>query len=130
MKQIQSFSLHRLARFALAILACASLPCWSSASPMIRYLQQYSQQQSQEPAGPKPQVSNDELQEGKKVEAATDAASRLQAAAEFVKKYPKSGLMDTVAKLVAGKIAETQDSAQKATFCETFLTVFKDTPQA
>jgi len=138
MKQIQSFSLHRHARFALALIACASLPGWSSASPMMRYLQQYAQQQTQqheqqqpqEPAGPKPQVSNDELQEGKKVEAATDAASRLQAAGEFVKKYPKSGLMDTVAKLAAAKIAETQDASQKATFCETFLTVFKDTPQA
>src|SRR5262249_47966081 len=136
MKQIQSFSLHRHALVALAMVACASLPGGSSASPM-RYLrqspqqqsQQYGPQQPQEPAGPKPQVSNDELQEGKKVEAATDAASRLQAAGEFVKKYPKSGLMDTVAKLVAAKIAESQDPAQKAAFCETFLTVFKDPAQ-
>jgi tetratricopeptide (TPR) repeat protein len=91
--------------------------------------QQY-QQQPQGQAGAKPQVSNDELQEGKKVESATDAASRLQAAGEFVKKYPKSSLMDTVAKLAAAKIVETQDQTQKAAFCETFLTVFKNTPQA
>ena len=140
MKQTPSFSLRRLALFAMATIACASLPGSSGAAPLVRLAQQYPQQQSQqqqsqqqqpkEQAGARPQVSNDELQEGKKVEAANDATSRLQAAGEFVKKYPKSSLMDTVAKLVAAKIAETQDPAQKATFCETFLTVFKEPAQA
>src|SRR5262245_8919696 len=137
MKQIQSLSLHRHARFAMAMAACALLPGWSSAAPVMRYHQQYPQQQSQqhpqqqaqEPSGPKPQVSNDELQEAKKIEAASDAASRLQAAGEFLKKYPKSGLMDTAAKLVAAKIAETQDPAEKAAMCEKFLGVFKDPAQ-
>ena len=123
MKQIELFSMRRLALLVLVVLVCTSAAVW--AGPRV----QYAQQQPQDPAGPKPQVSNDELQEGKKVEAATDAAGRLQAAGEFIKKFPKSGLMDTVAKLVAAKIAETQDANQKATFCETFLTVFKNTPQ-
>jgi tetratricopeptide (TPR) repeat protein len=102
------------------------MPCWSGARPLL----QYAQQQPQNQSGPKPQVSSDELQEGKKVEAAGDAAGRLQAAGEFVKKYPKSGLMDTLARMVAAKIADTEDPAQKANFCETFLTIFKGTPQA
>jgi tetratricopeptide (TPR) repeat protein len=116
----------RPALFAIAIVACAAVPCWSGARPLL----QYAQQQPQNQSGPKPQVSNDELQEGRKVEAANDAAGRLQAAGEFVKKYPKSSLMDAVANKVAAKIADTQDPAQKATFCETFLTIFKGTPQA
>jgi tetratricopeptide (TPR) repeat protein len=125
MKQIQFFSMGRPALFAVIMIACAAAPCWSAHSPLL----QYTQQQPQTQSGPKPQVSNDELQEGKKVESASDAAGRLQAAGEFVKKYPKSGLTDTVAKLVAAKIADTQDAAQKAAFCETFLTIFKGTPQ-
>jgi tetratricopeptide (TPR) repeat protein len=126
MKQNQSFSIYRPALLALTIIACASLPGRSAASSP----RQYPQQQPQNQAAPKPQTSNDELEDGKKVEAAADAASRLQAAGEFVKKYPKSNLMDTVAKLVAAKIAETPDPNQKAAFCETFLTLFQGTPQA
>jgi tetratricopeptide (TPR) repeat protein len=126
MTQIETFPRRQPSLFALVLIAFATGS--ALAGPGSRTAQY--QQQTQPPAGAKSQVSNDELQEGKKVESAADAAGRLQAAAEFVKKYPKSSLMDTVAKLVAAKIVETQDSAQKAAFCETYLTVFKNTPQA
>jgi tetratricopeptide (TPR) repeat protein len=123
MNQIGSFSMRRAALIAMVVIACTSASGRAAGGLRVQY------QQPQEQAGSKPQVSNDELQEGKKVESATDAAGRLQAATEFVKKYPKSSLMDTVAKLVAAKISETQDATQRAALCETFLTVFKNTPQ-
>jgi tetratricopeptide (TPR) repeat protein len=126
MKQIELFSRRCPALLALVIVATTTMPGWAAASGSR---EQYPQQ-PQDQQGQKPQASNDELQEGRKVEAAPDAAGRLQAAGEFIKKYPKSALMDTVAKLVAAKIADTQDPNQKATLCETFLTAFKNTPQA
>lgn len=76
---------------------------------------QYEQQQ---------QPSEGERQAVVKIRDAKDAASKLQAAAEFVKKYPKSTMRKLVAVHVASSIASVQDDAQRVALCEKFLTTF------
>jgi len=73
----------------------------------------------------KEQATDAEFQAAKNVESGKDAAARLQAAGEFVKKYPKSTLLKQVATLVASKISEVQDATQKIGLAENYLTVFK-----
>jgi len=125
MKHVESYFSSRAALLALIVIAAIGMPGRAAERRQVQYTQQPKEQ-----AGQKPQVSNDEMQEAKKVDGAADAAGRLRAAADFVKKYPKSTLMDTIAKLVASKISETQDPNQVTSLCEQFLTIFKNTPQA
>src|SRR5438067_2438046 len=68
-------------------------------------------------------ASDAEFKEAKKVETATDAQARLLAAGAFLKKYPKSELRPQVAQLVAAKINDVTDPAQKVTLAENFRTV-------
>ncbi|HUK90278.1 MAG TPA: hypothetical protein VLZ81_07745 [Blastocatellia bacterium] len=90
------------------------------------YAQSYPQQQSGQPAGQAaPQASDPEVQAAKKVQAAADPATALQAADEFVKKFPKSNISKNVAQIVMAKIAKLPDANQRITFSETFQNTFK-----
>ena len=80
----------------------------------------------QEKTKEQPKVSKDELQAAKKVEAAPDAAARLKAAGEFLKKHPNSPLRPQVAGLIAQKIEGTEDAAQKITLIENYTSLFND----
>lgn len=75
-------------------------------------------------AKPQPGVPPAEMAEARKVEAAADAAGRLAAAGEFIKKYPQSSLRAQLAQLVAAKIAETSDPAQLLAQADNFRTIF------
>src|SRR5262252_3827081 len=77
----------------------------------------------------KDQVTDAEFQAAKKVESAKDAAGRLQAASDFVKKYPNSSLIKNAAVLVAARISEVQDVNQKIGFAENYLAIFKGPAQ-
>jgi pentatricopeptide repeat protein len=90
---------------------------------------QYPQypQQTQEPKkdqSKEPKVSDAENQALKKIVDAPDAATKLQAATEFVKKYPKSAKRSEVARHLAGEITRVQDTAQQITLGEGYLASF------
>ncbi|HWP44663.1 MAG TPA: hypothetical protein VNO14_15555 [Blastocatellia bacterium] len=69
-------------------------------------------------------VSEGENQALQKIIDAPDAAAKLQAGGEFVKKYPKSVKRSEVAQHLAGEIAKLTDGAQQITLAESFLTTF------
>ncbi|MGH9940757.1 MAG: hypothetical protein ACRD9R_00170 [Pyrinomonadaceae bacterium] len=104
---------------ALGASAIAAVP---ASSPVARQQQQPGQTAARPPA--------DELKEAQKVEAAADAAARLKAAGEFLRKYPKSTLREQVALLVAQKIEATPDKAQQITHAESFMAVFTEPAEA
>jgi hypothetical protein len=110
----------------LALLLGLSAIAIQAAAPAVQ-TPQYPQQQSGQakPAGQAPAASDGEIQAAKKVQSAADPAAALQAADEFVKKYPKSALMKNVAQIAAAKIAALQDPTQKITFSETYQNTFK-----
>jgi hypothetical protein len=92
-------------------------------------LAQYQPQQQQPPPAQgqpqQPKVSSEaELKAAQAVENAADGAAAMAAAAEFVKKYPKSELRLEAARIVADKIAKVQDATQRAALSESFLKTF------
>ena len=76
-----------------------------------------------------PQVSADEAKALTKIQTAPDPAAKLQAASEFVKKYPKSTKRFEVAGFVAGEISKADPAAQPG-LTQNFLSVFTDPKEA
>jgi hypothetical protein len=77
-----------------------------------------------------PQLSEGERDALRKIQNAKDVQAKLQASAEFLKKYPKSAQRANVAMYVAGEIARLQDPAQVIAFSENFLNTFKEPSDA
>lgn len=75
---------------------------------------------------PKPAISQDEQTLAQKITAAPDAAAKLKAAAELIKKYPKTAIRRDVALEIADRIQEVTDSAQKLALAQEFYTSFND----
>src|SRR5437763_5721918 len=71
-------------------------------------------------------VSSGEHDAAAKIDKAKGAEAKLQAAAAFIQKYPKSGLRPKVAEAVAGEIANTQDQQLKISLAETYLSLFNE----
>lgn len=82
--------------------------------------------QEQSKAADKPKVSGDEAKAAQKINSAPDAAAKLKAAGEFLKKYPKSSLRAQAAAYLAQQISAVADPAQKTSLAENFLTVFTE----
>ncbi|MGH9903361.1 MAG: hypothetical protein ACRD68_16265, partial [Pyrinomonadaceae bacterium] len=80
--------------------------------------------------GKAPQASEGERKAAMKINEAPDAAAKLAAAGEFIKKYPKSALRPQVAGYVAGQINAVQDAAQRITLAESFQTQFTSPGEA
>ncbi|MDQ3668579.1 MAG: hypothetical protein M3410_18805 [Acidobacteriota bacterium] len=74
----------------------------------------------------KPKASAAETKAAAAVSSAPDAAAKVAAAGEFLKKYPKSSLRLQIASYVAGQIAQVADAAQKLALVEGFRKVFKE----
>jgi hypothetical protein len=72
----------------------------------------------------KPEISDAEAKAANAINAAPDAAAKLAAANEFLKKYPKSPVRLDVAKYVAGQIGGVNDATQKLTLAESFQKTF------
>ncbi len=72
----------------------------------------------------KPKVSEGEAKGANAINSAPDAAAKLAAAAEFVKKYPKSTLRSEVSRYVIGQIDRVGDGTQKLALAETFQKTF------
>ena len=66
-------------------------------------------------------VSGGERDAAAKIEKAKGTEARLQAASEFVKKYPKSSLRPQIAQKIADEIAGTQDAQLKISLAQTYL---------
>lgn len=109
---------------ALAVCACVAVSAVGAASARASVAPRRQQQQDKSKETKQPQASQAELQAARAVESAADAAAALAAAGEFLKKHDKSSLRPQVAQLVAGKIANTQDPAQRVTLAQTFRTTF------
>ena len=73
-----------------------------------------------------PNVSAEEQKAAMAIAAAPDAAAKLKAATDFIKKYPKSPLRPQVASRVANQISSVKDAAQKVTLAQGFQDVFKE----
>ena len=73
-----------------------------------------------------PKVSPDEQKMAQAIDAAPDAAGKAKAAADFVKKYPKSSLRPMIAQKIADQIHEITDGALKITLAQQFQTIFND----
>jgi hypothetical protein len=76
------------------------------------------------------QPSDGERQAATKVTSAADYAAAVQAAGEFVKKYPKSSLRPEVTRHLVAKAAVVQDHAQHVTMLESALGVLKEPADA
>jgi len=75
-------------------------------------------------------VSGGERTAAEKVEKAKGAEAKLQAAAEFVKKYPQSTLRPRVAQALADEIARVEDKELKVSLAETYGAVFNAPDEA
>src|ERR1051325_6860261 len=84
-----------------------------------------SAQDKNKPAEPK--VSGGERDAAAKLDKAKGAEAKLQAGADFVKKYPNSPLRPKVAKSVADEIAAASDDQLKISLAQTYLGFFNQT---
>ena len=76
------------------------------------------------------QVSDGETKAIAKIGAAPDAAAKIQAAGEFVKKYPKSTMRARVVAQLTGEINKVQDAAQRISLFESLQAMFKEPSDA
>lgn len=77
----------------------------------------------------KAQVSGDEQKLLNKMESAGDINAKMQAAGEFIKKYPKSIKRLDAAKYMANEITKAE-SAKRIDLAHNFLTIFTDNQEA
>ena len=71
-----------------------------------------------------PNVSPDEKKMAQAIEAAPDPPAKATAAAEFVKKYPKSSLRPVIAEKLADQIRDLTNADQKITLAQQFKSTF------
>ncbi len=113
-------------------LACALLSAGVSAQAQTSYLIRRAQETGATKEEPKkePKLSENERKAANKINTAASPADKLQAASEFVKKYPKSEVRDDVAQYVAEQIATVADNAQKLALAQTFRQNFNGAGEA
>ncbi|HYW73693.1 MAG TPA: hypothetical protein VE961_21905 [Pyrinomonadaceae bacterium] len=73
-----------------------------------------------------PKVSPDEQKIAQAIDAAPDAAGKAKAAAELVKKFPKSSLRPVYAQKISDQIHELTDGEQKIALAQQFKSIFND----
>lgn len=76
------------------------------------------------------QASPAETKLAKKIQSTNDASARLNLGIEFITQHPKSPIRESVAQLVAGKIAEMKDADKQIPLCQNFLVNFKEPGEA
>ncbi|HYH86300.1 MAG TPA: hypothetical protein VEX60_12675 [Pyrinomonadaceae bacterium] len=104
-------------------LACA---CWLSVGAAGVGAGAATQDNKQSDA----KVSSGEREAAEKINKAKGGEAKLQAAAEFIKKYPKSSLRPRVAEAVAAEISGTQDANLKISLAQTYLDFFNEPAEA
>lgn len=73
-----------------------------------------------------PKVSPEEQTAANLIDSAPDAAGKAKAAADFVKKFPKSSLRPGIAHKISGQIQEITDGEQKIAMAQQFKSAFND----
>jgi hypothetical protein len=73
-----------------------------------------------------PNVSAEEQRLVNAIVSAPDAAAKLKAAAELIKKYPKTTLRPRVASGLANEIAKVTDAAQKISLSQAYQAIFPE----
>jgi tetratricopeptide (TPR) repeat protein len=76
--------------------------------------------------GKQDKVSDAERKAAQKIDDAKDTAAKIAAANEFVTKYPKSSLRPKIVQLLVAQISNTQDTAQRISFAESYLGTFSE----
>lgn len=111
------------------IRACALASCvlWAGAfvsafEPLGVSGQPAQDKPKQEEQAPK--LSDAEAKAATKINEAKDPAAKLQAASEFIKKYPKSAIRARVAENVAGNLANAPEGEQRIKLAESYLATF------
>lgn len=82
--------------------------------------------QAQGGNNPPPKISQGEQNLAQKINAAPDAAAKLKAAGELIKKHPKTAIRGQVAQEIAYRITDVQDATQKLALAQEFQTIFSD----
>ncbi|HEV2905644.1 MAG TPA: hypothetical protein VGW32_11375, partial [Pyrinomonadaceae bacterium] len=82
--------------------------------------------QGQGDTKPAPKLSQDERNLLQKITSAPDAAAKLKAAGDLIKKYPKTEIRGQVADEIASQITDVKDATQKLALAQQFQTVFND----
>src|SRR5262245_4772291 len=100
---------------ALAMVVCAFLACPAAFAAV------QDKQQSKDDA---PKISEGEQKAIEKIKAASGAAEKLKAAAEYLKKNGKSQMRPRVAAYVSDEIAKVTDHNQRIGFVENFTKTF------
>jgi tetratricopeptide (TPR) repeat protein len=75
---------------------------------------------------PPPNISQDEQNLAQKITSAPDAAAKLTAAGDLIKKHPKTAIRGQVAQEVANQIQDVKDATQKLALAQQFQTIFND----
>jgi hypothetical protein len=82
--------------------------------------------QGQGGSTPAPKISQDEQTLAQKITSAPDAAAKLKAAGELIRKHPKTGIRGQVAQEIANRIQDVQDATQRLALAQEFQTIFND----
>lgn len=112
----------RFRTFSTCALICA---CWLSVAAGVGA---FAATQDNKQADAK--LSSGEREAADKINKAKGGEAKLQAAAEFVGKYPKSSLRPRVAEAVAAEIFNTADNDLKISLIQTYLDFFKEPAEA
>lgn len=75
---------------------------------------------------PPPKISQDEQNLAQKMTSAPDAAAKLKAAGDLIKKHPKTAIRGQVAQEIANQIQDVKDATQKLALAQQFQTIFND----
>ncbi|HEX8455782.1 MAG TPA: hypothetical protein VF656_00530 [Pyrinomonadaceae bacterium] len=119
---------------AIVVCACLTLVCahasFAAMTSGARFdapppsPQEQSKDNKKEKKEKPPTVPEAELKAAKAIEAAADVPAALAAAGEFLQKYPKSPLRPQIAPLVAHRIGQIEDPAQRIAQSESYLKLF------
>lgn len=104
-----------------ALAACVAL-MGGAASASVSFAGARDNQDK--PKQEKLKVPEAEAKAANKVGEAPDPAAKLQAAAEFLKKYPKSTARQQIAEHVAAQVGGVEDAEQRIKFAESYLATF------
>ncbi|HYG08500.1 MAG TPA: hypothetical protein VD835_00870 [Pyrinomonadaceae bacterium] len=118
------FALRTLAVCACLTLQYAAAPGAKAATRATFDAPSQEQPKDNKKKEKPPTVPEPELKAARAIEAAADVPAMLAAANEFLQKYPKSPLRPQVAPLVAARVGQIADPAQRIAQSESYLKLF------
>jgi hypothetical protein len=107
---------------ALAACVCVGAASVAAATPASIALGQEKKEGAK--------VSGDEAKAAEKINKAQSAEAKLQAAAEFLKKYPQSSLRPRIGEALAAAVNAEQDNQLRASLAETYRAIFNQPGEA